>query len=218
MAAILGEYKAKSRRQLLTLRLLLPPNKTLPQKKSASSPGGAACNLTNANPRLQFLSVSSAQPKSDAILQQHLILSILAKLQASHPLQIHNRRPMHSAKDRLIQLLFQFRQTSPQQMASRSYVQTSVIVGRLNPINLGDLYKHNSPGALYHQSLGVGQATRSRHIPAMRNSLFRPPQRQIESIIVKRLQQIIERPRLKSPQRILVVGGHKNNGRRQILT
>lgn len=51
---------------------------------------------------------------------------------------------MDAARDRLIQLLVQFRETAPQEMRLRSDVQRRVIIGSLDPINSQVL--RNNPG------------------------------------------------------------------------
>src|SRR5215470_17835114 len=97
-------------------------------------------------------------------------------------------------------------------MILASHMQARVIISRLDPINVRDLYKARFACILDRDALQLWRAS-----AAELYSLLPSSQRQFKSPIVKRLQQIIERSRLKCPERILIVSRNKHHGRRQIF-
>ncbi len=98
-------------------------------------------------------------------------------------------------------------------MALRSYVKTGIVVGGFNPIDFGNLQKHDLAGALDCQPfhfLGL--------ILGLQNPLFGPGERPVKAGIVKRLQQIVQRTRLECAQGVLIIGRHEDDCRRQIIS
>src|ERR1700693_5309458 len=96
-------------------------------------------------------------------------------------------------------------------MGSLSHVQAGVVVSSLNPIDVGKCQKRDLACALDRQTI------HSRQISAQRNSLFGADQRSLKTRIVEGLEKIIQRSRLKSPKRVLIVSGHEDEGGRQIF-
>src|SRR5258705_6828939 len=171
----------------------------------------SASGTANAQARLQLLAITPAQPKLRSIVQQNVILTILVKLQTANPIKLNDRRTVNPAEDRLIQLLFKLRHAAAQEMGSRPHMQAGVIVRRLDPIDLGSLQKRNLPRALDREPL-----QRRRRISLMGESRLGTPKRTIESSIIKRLQEVVERTRLKGPQRILVISRNEDHRRGQL--
>ena len=65
---------------------------------------------------LQLLAVASAQSKSGSIVEQHVVVTILVKLETTNAIELNDSRTVNPAKDRLIQLLIEFRQAAPQEV------------------------------------------------------------------------------------------------------
>src|SRR5262249_43679853 len=90
-------------------------------------------------------------------------------------------------------------------------VQARVIIRRLDPIYLADLHELDFPRTLDDKLLEP-----SRRVRTMGNPLLRPAQRLLESGVIERLQQIIERTGFKGTQRVLIVCGTEAHGWRQL--
>jgi hypothetical protein len=60
-------------------------------------------------------------------------------LKRAHPSEVHNGGSVNAAKHIRIEVLFQFRHTTSQQMRFRSDVQTGIIIRGLDPIDVGGL-------------------------------------------------------------------------------
>src|ERR1700677_1623415 len=86
----------------------------------------------------------------------------------------------------------QFGHAPPQHVRSGSDMQTGVIVGRFNPVNLGNLYEQDSSGTLDHDALRY-----RGHLSCVRDLLFRALEGALEAGVVEGLQKIIERSRLE---------------------
>src|SRR3984893_4473152 len=96
-------------------------------------------------------------------------------------------------------------------MCSRSDVQAGVVIRRLDPINLRDFHERDLSSVLDGQALHS-----SGNISTMRDQCLGAPQSSVKTIVIKRLQQVVERPGLESPQRILIVSRDKDYGGGQI--
>src|ERR1700682_1336711 len=96
-------------------------------------------------------------------------------------------------------------------MFSRSDVQTGVVIRRLDPINLRDFHERDLSSVLDGYTLHS-----SGNISAMRDPFLGAPECSVKASVIKRLQQVVERPGLERPQRILIVSRDKDYGGRQI--
>ena len=83
-------------------------------------------------------------------------------------------------------------------MRSRSDVQARVVVGSLDPIDLGDSDERDLSGALDGQALQFSWKIFAKH-----DLSLGAVEGQVESRVVERLQEVIERSGLESPQRII---------------
>src|SRR5579859_805131 len=110
-------------------------------------------------------------------------------------------------------------------------VQAGIIVGRLDPVDLGDFDEANFSRVLDDDALkppGSRFFAGARRLsldavftPAVLtsiepNSLLRALQRQLEARVVERLQQVVERSRGEGAKRVLIVGGDEDDGRGQV--
>src|SRR5580700_5302310 len=111
---------------------------------------------------------------------------------------------MNAAEHARGKFLLQFSHAPPQQVGFRTHMQTHVIIGRFNPVNLGNLYEQNSSDTLDHDALRYG-----RRLSSVHDLLFRALEGALEAGVVEGFQKIIERSRLERAQRILVIGSYE---------
>ena len=89
------------------------------------------------------------------------------------------------------------------------HVQARVIVGGLDPIDFRNPHESHLAGALDHEPVGL-----SGKLLAVGDSFLGAAQSQVVSRVVKRLQEVVERPSLEGFQGVLIVRSHKDDGGR----
>jgi len=87
----------------------------------------------------------------------------------------------------------------------RSDVQTGVVIRRLDPIHLGDFHERDLSSVLDGYPLHS-----SGNISATRDPLLGAPESSVKAIVIKRLQQVVERPASKACSAILIVSRDKD--------
>ena len=110
------------------------------------------------------------------------------------------------------QVPLEFQQRPTHDVRVTAHMQAGVIARSLDPVDIRDIQEQHLAPTLDYESLrwlAVAAVCSARSYP-WRDS------RHDEARVVKWLQQVIERPRLEGAQRILIVGRHKDDGRRQI--
>src|ERR1700691_551939 len=172
-----------------------------------------AMRFASAEAELQFLAVAPAQAEAGAVFEHNSVFAVRAKFHPAYTGEVDDGRAMDTAKDGGIQSLLESRHTAAQQVGAWANVQARVVVGSLDPVDLGDLYEPDLPHAFDGQALQF-----SRQIFAVLDSLLGAVEGSIEAGVVEGVQQVIERSGLESPQRVMVVGSHKDYGGRQVLT
>jgi hypothetical protein len=86
--------------------------------------------------RLQLLAITATQAEHNSAFQQHAVFSLLVELETADAIQIHDRRSMNGAKQHRVQILLQFRDTPAQQVDPLPYMQSGVVIGSFDPIDL----------------------------------------------------------------------------------
>src|SRR5215469_17060948 len=97
-----------------------------------------ARNIAQSHAFLQLLAVTSAQTNTQPGIEENLVFPVFAKLQPADVLEIHDAGAMNAAELLRIEILFEICHAAPYQMAPRTDVQTCVVIGSFNPIDLGD--------------------------------------------------------------------------------
>ena len=72
-------------------------------------------------------------------MEEDLVFAVAIGLDRTDPGEVHNDGSVNSAKHIRIEVLFQFRHTTSQQMRFRPDVQTRIIIRGLDPIDVGGL-------------------------------------------------------------------------------
>ena len=91
-------------------------------------------------------------------------------------------------------------------------METGVVVGGLDPIDLGDFEEGDLAGALDCEAFEF-----SREIFAERDSLLGALEGEFEACVVEWLEEIVERSGFEGAQGVLVVGGDEDDGGRDIV-
>src|SRR6266550_901304 len=97
-------------------------------------------------------------------------------------------------------------------MCLRSYMQAGIVVGGFDPIDFGDFQEQNLTRALDRQSIYL-----SRQVFSCKNSFLGAGERPVKASIVKRLQQVVECPRIERAHRVLIVRRDEHYGGRQVI-
>src|SRR2546423_399069 len=96
-------------------------------------------------------------------------------------------------------------------MRLRADVQTNVIVRGFDPLNVVDFQKQDASRILNCNALRVCRACgESAHL------LFRAYESALESRVVERLENVVERTRFEGSQRVLIVCGNKDDCARHL--
>ena len=80
--------------------------------------------------------ITPANRKRTSVVQQNFVFTIAVELKRTDPREVHNGRPVDSAKDTWIEVPFEFRHAAAQQMRSGAGVQARIVICRFDPINL----------------------------------------------------------------------------------
>ena len=105
------------------LELIQPP--------AASGPNPAACEFS-----LKLRPIPAADRDGRTVMEKGLVF---ARLQRAHAREVDNCGSVNAAKHIRIEVRFQFRHTTSQQMRFRPDVQTGIIIRGLDPIDVGGL-------------------------------------------------------------------------------
>src|SRR5438477_1480492 len=162
---------------------------------------------------LELLAIAAADAHPCSIFEKDFVLSIFAHLQRAHSVEVYDAGSVHAAKQLRIQVSFQFRHAAADQMASCAYVQTGVVVCRLDPVDLGNLYEAKLARALDCEALES-----PRLICPPPDPLLGAAECEFEAGIVEGLQQLVEASGFKGAQCLLVIGGDKDDRGGQIYS
>ena len=92
--------------------------------------------------------MTPAEPNSGSRAKQHIVLTVFVDFYAFDSVEVDNARTVNSAKLILRELSFQFEHAAAQQVGLLSDVQTGVVVGGFNPVNVGQFYEPDLACAL----------------------------------------------------------------------
>src|SRR5215469_730398 len=101
-----------------------------------------ARNIAQSHAFLQLLAVTSAQTNTQPGIEENLVFPVFAKLQTADMLEIHDAGAMHAAEQPRIEICH----ATPYQMTLGTDVQTCVVIGSFNPIDLGGSHERDCPG------------------------------------------------------------------------
>src|SRR5215469_3700183 len=109
-------------------------------------PPSLARNIAQSHAFLQLLAVTSAQTNAQPVIEENLVFPVFAKLQPADVLEIHDAGAMNAAELLRVEILFEICHAAPHQMAPRTDVQTGVVIGSFNPIDLGGSHERDCSG------------------------------------------------------------------------
>src|SRR5882724_1480349 len=184
--------------------------------------------------RQNIVAKTTTEPQLRAIMQYHVAVAVRTGLNLANAIEIDDRRPVNAREVVLVQLLRKFGESHSDEKRSLTRVQSRVLTGRSDPVNLLSL-QEQEPIALLDQQprqawlimLAAGRSRRARW--------FGLPKHLVETLMIglelalisqqpssalyyfsktrgfDRLQQVTHRVGVERPQRIVRVRCDEND-------
>ena len=156
----------------------------------------------------KLLAVAAAEAKPGFVFEEHLVVAVLIKREAADAIEVDDGRSVNAAKTGGVEILLEFGDAATQHVGSRACVQTCVIVGGLDPVDLRDVEEGNVSRIFDDQAFRC-----CRSGLCQRNFFPGAVEGEIESRVVEGLEKVVERSGLECTQGVPVVCGDEDDGR-----
>src|SRR5580704_17123826 len=84
------------------------------------------------------------QSQLRSVAQQNPVIAPKPRLQLPNPIQIHDRRTVYPEKLSRVKPRFQLVHSLPNHMRLAGDVQADVIIGSLDPVDIGEFHEHHA--------------------------------------------------------------------------
>ena len=99
--------------------------------------------------------IAPADPNRSPAFEQCLIFAIAIELQRAQTPHVHNHGTVRASEQSRVEVLFQIGQTPANKMRLRTYMQTCIVIGGLNPVDIFESDKEYLVSLLHYDSLGL---------------------------------------------------------------